>query len=68
MVLLMFKGSSLLCRGVVELIVVGSTHAPTLLSAFSSARPSAEQPALEPGPGWGCWTEEQLSDMKDCLG
>lgn len=43
-VLLMFKGSSLLCRGVVELIVVGSTQAPTLPSAFSSARPSAEQP------------------------
>lgn len=43
-VLLMFKGSSLQCRGVVELIAVGSAQALTLPSAFSSARLSAEQP------------------------
>lgn len=39
-----------------------------LPSAFSSDRPSAEQPTLGPGLGWGRWSEQQLSDMKDCLG
>lgn len=47
MVLLMFKGSSLLCRGVAELIVVGSAHAPTC------HLPSAQTGLLLSSQHWG---------------